>query len=383
MKKEKVVYVAKRTIQKKNKDDKRIQYTSQASKKQVIPQVRVILPLSVRILIILLWTFIVIVAVMMWNAVNLFRTFGQWWKNNDGGKYKKVFSINLLAQYENFSLGYFLWGLFVPVPAKITSSGVAQFLINMISSYALLSDQDDKDTYFMMPYHMCENIAVGDFDSSGLPAYDDKSYAYQDVKWSFDDKHGWPDSPPVWRKLLNYWGVPSSENDDTSKTGETWEKDGNQNFFWHKYHLTWQTPFILAFMWNRSTDPANNATKWYEQAFLSAVGMNETTVQNVGYYGGWWGMVKYGFETEKDLSLGEITRILYSTQQYTPPDRSSCNATARGIGYGSAIAGGLASSLGLLAFAPSGIGTLFAVGASGLLTAGTSALQTAQKCDIK
>jgi hypothetical protein len=329
------------------------------------------------------WVFLVIVGVMMWNAINLFQTFRLWWKNNDGAKYKKVFSINLLAQFENFSLGYSLWGLFVPEPAKISSSGVAQFLNNMISSYALLSDKDDKDTYFMLPYHMCENIAVGDLNSAGLP--DKKEGDYPDVPWQFDDQHGWPASAPVWRKLLNYWGVPTYEKrDQTQDTEKKWTDDNNQNFLYHKYHLSWQTAFILAFMWNLNTDPANNATKWYEQAFLSAVGLNEITVQNVGYYGGWWGMVKYGFESEKDLSYAEITRILYSEQVYSPPQRNSCNATAKGIGYGTAIGGATAGALTTIGFglaSETGGFSIIMMGViSGLLTATSSGLQTAQKC---
>jgi len=382
---EKIVYVAKKPVKKKpppldkNKNTYVMKKQTTTNNKTKIPQVRVILPLYIKLLIIFLWMFIIIVVVMMWNAINLFRVFRQWWKNNDGQKYNKVFSINLLAQYENFSLGYFLYGLFVPVPAKIESNGVAQFLINTISSYALLSDQDDQDHYFMMPYHMCENIAVGVLDNSSIHLPDTDST-------DFDDKYGWPNSPSVWRKLLHYWGVPNSAGEDTKDSDKLWQRDGNQNFLWHKYNLNWQTPFILAFMWNQSTDPDQGGTKWYEQAFLSAVGLNNITIENVGYYGGWWGMVKYGFESEKDLSFAEIIRILYSEQKYPPPDRNSCNGAARGIGYGTSIASGLIAAAGILAFIPSGGSSAIAAGAivSGLLTAGSSAFQTAQKCgDIK
>lgn len=396
-----ITYIAKKEEPSKEKktDPKKTQYVASSKKSSdqtsssKIPQVRVILPWYVRFLFMGIWTFIVIVIVMMWNALNLFRTFRDWWNKNGGKKYNKVFSINLLAQYQNFSLGYFLWSLFTPVPAKIQSNGIAQFLINTISAYALLGPDDDKDTYFMMPSQMCENIAVGTLDHGPLGSGKGKDPA-PDVDWDWAEtdgqvNNGWPVSVVSWQKLLHLWGVPLNKDESvTDDSQKKWQQDGNQNFLWHNYKLPLQTPFILAFMWNLAEDPDQSGTKWYEQAFLSAVGLNNTTSQEVGYYGGWWGMVKYGFGTEKDLSYAEINRILYSRQEYIPPaSQNSCNAAGRGIGYSSAVASGIMAAAGILAFLPSG-GTstalLAGAGVSGLLTAGTSALQTAQKCkDIK
>jgi hypothetical protein len=321
----------------------------------------VTLPWYLKYFFLLIWAFIATVLFMMLNAYIQFSAQRKWWNKNGGKKYNKVFSINLLGQYVSFSLGYYIMSLFYSNDAKINTSGEKQFLIQMIARFGRL-EPTDPDTYFMYPVHICESIVVGELTDH---------YDISDGQW---DENGWPNNESTWIKLLNKWGVPT-EHDSSKIDNNKWTTDPN-NFLWQKYNLPLQTSFILSFMWG--TAVSESKLPFYSQAFRSAVGLNKITYQNIDYSGGWWGFLKYGFGTEKDLSYGEIIRCLYE-QEYVPAPPTDCD---KGSIWGTSIAGGVSAGIPLAAFLYASnpflaFGSALVVAA---ISIGTSVANGYQKC---
>jgi len=390
--KQAIVYIPKKIkheqIKSKNNNDDKIKYISKKEvqenkKNQNINTVKVLLPWYIKYFFIGIWIIILSIIFMMLNSYILFNTYIHWWKLYDGKKYNKVFSMNLLAQYLNFSLGYDIISLFSSELVKIPSNGCAKFLLEYISAFALLSSSDDSSIYFMMPSHICETIAVGILDHTLIgngAQYEpskDKGFDWE-IDGYVDNNNGWPISSLSWRKLLNYWGIPA--NPEQTYNYSKWTADGNQNFLYHKYKLPGNSLFIKSFMYGNASD--ENGETLYESTFLSAVGLNDITGQDVGYYGGWWGMLKYGFKEEFNLSYANIIRILYEKTEF-PSNISNqkCNANERGFGYGSAIAGGIATSLSLLPFGTNPAGLVAIIG-GGIFSSLGPLFNTIQKCEM-
>ena len=360
---QKIRYVAKQPSstthhqQKKKSSDKEIE------------SVRVILPWYVSLIFILVWLFIIMIIFFTINAFINYSDFKKWWNDNDGKKYKQVFSINLLILYQKFSLGNDLFALFTSKEAHIQTDGEAEFLMQMIAAYAKLTSVDDETQYFLKPYHICESIAVGTLDNAPYKSQSD----FKDAQW--DDTTGWPANDIGWRALLQLWGIPT-ENDGKPIDTDKWTKSAD-NFLWNSYHLPAQTGFILSFMWNTATD--NKGQKWYPTAFLSAVGLNEITIQNVDYSGGWWGLLKYGFGSEKDLSYATITNFIYASESLNPQPRK-CTAVKQGLIWGSSALAGIGAMAGIAAFGVATGGAGLLVAAAGAAAMGGSLINGYQNC---
>jgi hypothetical protein len=345
------------------------------------------LPWYVKYFFMAIYVFVVIVIFLMLNAILQNQTKRKWWNGNGGKKYNKVFSINLLAQYRSFTLGYSIWSLFVPVPAHIPGPGAAEFIINLISAFAKLSKEDNPQ-YFMLPIHVCENIAVGTVTPEMNQKY--TSYVWpqaatdaglgNNTPWSFDPTTGWPNNQASWKKLLYIWGVPSSSGEERgdSKRLDLAAWQAEDNFLYSCYLLPGDTQFIYSFMWGTSSGPDGD-TLWYPESFSQCVGLNPVTVQNVDYSGGWWGMVKYGLGTDSP-SLGLLYNYLYASYTYTLPNANQkCTGGQVGWAVGSSVAAGLATAAGLAAFVnpftwPVGIAAL--AGSAGSLIGGLRACGT-------
>ena len=306
--------------------------------------ITVALPWYIKYFFYLIWIFIVVVIFIMINSYIQFKPQINWWKNNGGNTYKKVFSINLLAQYTNFNLGYELLSLFAPKDALFNSLGQKEFILNIICSYAKFYDVDDEETYFLKPKNICETICVGTLKENtySFNAWID---THPDFKFMTNDD-SWPATESSWRALLSEWGVPITRGDPY---GDAWTKDKN-NFLFQKYQLPADTVFIQSFMYNLAEDPDSHLP-WYPQGFAQAVGLNPQTGQNIDYSGGWWGFVKYGFGTEKDLSYGEIVRTVYANNILSS-SRKKCNHLSN-IGMG--LMSGAMSSLGIFAMPEAGL----------------------------
>lgn len=352
---QKIRYVSKPSPPSKKTQQK----PQQSHQKQKIPSVRVILPWYISLLFVLVWLFIIMIIFFSINAIINYSDFKKWWNDNDGKKYKQVFSIYLLILYQKFSLGNDIFALFTSKEAHIQTDGEAEFLMQMIATYAKLTPADDDTQYFLKPYNICENIVVGNLDNSPYINTD----KFKDAQW--DDTTGWPTNDIGWRGLLSEWGIPD-QDDGTQVDTDKWTKS-QDNFLWNSYHLPAQTGFILSFMFNTATDKAGQ--KWYPSAFLSAVGLNAITIQNVDYSGGWWGFLKYGFGSEKDLTYATIISYLYATEELSPPPRK-CTAGKQGLIWGSSGLAGFGAWVGIAALGPEAAGFAFFAG----LAAGTASL---------
>lgn len=342
--------------------------------------IAVTLPWYVKYFFIGLYLFFVIVIFLMLNALLIYQTKRKWWNSNGGKKYHSVFSINLLAQYRTFALGYYAWALFVPVNAKVPGPGAAEFIVNLISAFAKLT-KEDNDQYFMLPVHVCENIAVGTLTTDQQNQY--KAYSWSkeaqdaglaDADFAFNPDppfNGWPSGEAGWKKLLYIWGVPSSNGEKRGDSGtldiNAWEVD--DNFLFSKYRLPGDTQFIYSFMWGTAEAP-DSSTLWYPEAFSRCVGLNMTTVENVDYSGGWWGFLKYGLGTENDVALGLIMNYLYAQQTYTLPN-STCGGGQIGVAVAGSAMAGAGAAFGILPFVSGPVGVLGMVVAGLMATGGT------------
>lgn len=292
--------------------------------------VTVALPWYIKYFFYIIWGFIVTVIFMMVNAYFQFKPQITWWSKHGGKTYKDYFSMSLLAQYK-FSLGYFFLSLFSSKNVTFDSSGQKEFMFNLICSYAPVVKGDDPEKFFLQPYHICETIAVGTFtDPGGIDWGDGGLIA---------GKNGWPASQSQWKILLKHWGLPDNYGTDPIDL-DKWKQSDNQNFLYHQYNLQPDTGFIESFVYNLASDPKSNLP-WYPQGFAQAVGLNAQTIQNVDYTGGWWGLMKFGFGTEKDLSYAEISRVLYAYDNILTPRTPCDNLSIIGSGIGGALGAGI------------------------------------------
>lgn len=335
------------------------------------------IPWYILLLIILIWLFILFCIMQFIITTYRYKDMRQWWKKNDGKKYKRVFSIEVLTLFNGFALGEKVYSLFLSEQAKIQSVGAGVFMTQLFYSYAKINDDDPIG--FMLPYNFCESIAVGTYPTTskptnpqGLPEFT----GYDDVTWDPDtlNEYNYPTLSNQWRLLLASWGAPQSKNDMTpdnsQKFSDLWTKT-ETNFLWQKYQISWDSPFILSFMFNTYTDP--NGTEWTSNAFTFAVGINVQTGSDFGFNGGWWGYVTNGLQSQKDLTLGVIYQNLYTRVDYKPPATGpGCDGSA----WGGASVSGLSSAFSTaLMIAPlcgaltGGLGALAITG--GAVLAGT------------
>ena len=355
----KIVYVAAKTndnsTPKKNIDDpKKIKYIkkpeSQLSQKQKQlirkdPYVylyqeskkdkKIILPWYIKYLFILIWIFIIFCVMQFIIVTFQYKTMRQWWKKYDGAKYKRVFSIEVLTLFNGFRLGEKFYSLFLSEQAQIQSVGAGEFMTQFYYAYNKANDEDPYG--FLLPYHFCESIAVGTYtggkpdnksaiDANGnLKDFTDQD-TYDKIPWDEDSltKYGYPTNETAWKLLLASWGAPTNKNDMDAKAADARDKAWgvDENFLNNNYQISWNSPFILSFMFDTYTDP-NNTVQWTSKAFSFAVGLNVLTASDFAYNGGWWGYVSEGLGSQKDLTLGMIYQNLYSRVDYTPPNSDS------------------------------------------------------------
>jgi hypothetical protein len=152
---------------------------------------RVLLPWYVKWLFILVWVFIVIVIVNIVIGLFHMETWLLWWKRYNGSKYKRVFSMTLLSEYNFFSLGYEIIKEFYSEYTHIPTKGVGEFITNIIYSYGKINDQDPVG--FLLPLQLCENIAVGTLPDG------DKVPDTSDIHYQYDSVTGWPIDEGTWR----------------------------------------------------------------------------------------------------------------------------------------------------------------------------------------
>jgi hypothetical protein len=380
----KIVYVAAKTndnsTPKKNIDDpKKIKYikksesTLSQKQKQLIrkdPYVylyqeskkdkKIILPWYIKYLFILIWIFIFFCVGQFIIVTFSYKVMRQWWKNNDGQKYKRVFSIEVLILFNGFKLGEKFYSLFLSEQAQIQSVGAGEFMTQFY--YAYNKTNDDDPIGFLLPYHFCESIAVGTL-TGGKP--DNKAIgddgktkeftnpdSFDSIPWDPDTltEYGYPTNKTAWKLLLASWGAPLSKDDMTGEAADArlkaWEVDSN--FLFTNYNIPWDCPFVLSFMFGTFTDP-NNAVQWTADAFSFALGLNPLTAGDFGYNGGWWGYVSEGLGSQKDLTLAMIYSNLYSRVDYSPPgsgDKGGCT----GSDWGGAAATAAGSAITTSAF---------------------------------
>ena len=354
---DKVVYVAAKTNYdssgKKNvNDSKKIKYIKKSEsdlsqkQKQLIrkdPYVylyqqskkdkKIILPWYIKYLFILIWIFLIFCVGQFIIVTFQYKMMREWWKKNDGSKYKRAFSIEVLILFNGFRLGEKFYSLFLSEQAQIQSVGAGVFLTQFYFAYNKANDEDPYG--FLLPYHFCQSIAVGTYtggkpenkaiDANGGTKDFTDSTSYDNINW--DDtvnEYGYPTNETSWKLLLASWGAPLNKTDMAPESYDArlkaWEAD--DNFLFNNYNIYWNSPFVLSFMFGTYTDP-NNSVEWTSKGFAFAVGLNILTASDFGYNGGWWGYVSEGLDSQKDLTLGMIYQNLYSQVDYTPPNQPS------------------------------------------------------------
>ena len=325
--------------------------------------VKVQLPFYYNLLFIVVWVFIVYAISQYLTALYFFRPYVKWWYDNGGKAYNRVFSIRQFAEFDYFRLGAWFNALFISEYAKIQSEGAGYFITSLIVGFARINDQDNIG--FLLPKHFCQSIVVGDRKDRPNPP---------EWEGQVDPETNYPITESAWRALLIQWGAPARRTDvpDSVK----WRNQPD-NFLWQYYQIDVTSEFILSFVTNSISQQGD---KWFPFAFLIAVGINRTTGSTMGIDGGWWGFVRFGFQSEKDLTLSTIYNCLYGTAPYVPARARSCRGQWGSI-VGSSLLSGAASTVGLLAFligtGPVGI----ALGvASGTITAGASFYNAYRNC---
>jgi len=349
--KKNIVYVAKK-------------YTPSPSQTST-PPIKVQLPFYYNLVFILFWILFVYSVTQYLMALYFFHPYIKWWNDNNGSRYNRVFSIRLFAQYDYFRLGSWFNSLFVSEYAKIQSEGIGYFITNMIVGFAKINQQDQIGVLY--PKHFCESIVVGDRKDRPSPP-----------EWIpyLDPDTNYPITEHIWRELLISWGAPSNRSQPPDSV--KW-RNQTDNFLWNIYRIDVSSEFILSFITNSTSEKGE---KWFPYSFLIAVGINRNTGGSMGIDGGWWGFVRYGFETEKDLTLATIYNCLYGTTPYTPTRPRSCKGQYGSIITTSILSGG-ATSAGLFAFLVAGtgpIGISIAISA-GVLSGTASLISSLRNCN--
>lgn len=354
----KVIYKAKPPVPppkpKTSSDTTTITYVAKTKTKpgEERPQrqrpVKVTLPWYYNLLIIILWVLLVFCVIEFIMARLRYIPYTKWWKNNGGDKYKKVFNINLFAQFDSFYLGYWFLSLFQSGDAAIPTKGVARFINDLIITYAKINDEDP---LFLLPVNICETIIVGDRKGKPNPP---------DTKNRWDPDTNWPADLYTWRSLLKSWGM--NDDKETAPDFDKW-KAASDNFFWRKYTIIPTAPVLQGFMLGTFE---YDGVIWNPNALAIALGFDPLSGGSVGIRGGWWGYVLYGFQTEKDLSYETIIDSIRSSVPLAikPP----CDTTKKALNWVGCVLQGLTAGIGLAAF---GVPGGFVLGA-GLLGLGGS-----------
>jgi len=345
------------------------------------------IPWYILLLLLLIWLFILFCIVQFIITTYRFKDMRQWWKKNDGKKYKRVFSIEVLTLFNGFALGEKVYSLFLSEQAKIQSVGAGVFMTQLFYSYAKINDDDPVG--FMLPYNFCESIAIGTYPTTskptnpsnlGLPEF----AGYDDLDWGPDNlnEYNYPVLSNQWRLLLASWGAPQSKDamtdDNNTKFSKLWTET-ETNFLWQKYGIQYNSPFILSFMFNTYTDP--NGAEWTSNAFTFAVGLNLQTGSSFGFNGGWWGYVTNGLQSQKDLSLGVIYQNLYTRVDYKPPATGpGCDGSAWTGAALSGVSSFISTGLMVAAFATGPAATV-SVPFAAAVALGSAALSTASSAN--
>lgn len=318
----------------------------------------------------LFWILFVIFLTLFLQSFLLYSLYTKWWKKNGGKEYSKVFSISLMAQFENFKLGYSVYSQFLPVEASFQSIGQAKFIQDMMMAYAFLDpDSDDPNLYFLLPVHLCESIIVGE-----IPAIErNKLYPGDQKQYYYDDKTGWPLDISTWKQVLYQWGARDAKGQGVEVK---WNETYTSNFLYHKYHFPVQSPFIVSFLTQSASDMGGQ--KWYPNCFATAVGLNYVTGTEVGYNGGLVGMVKYGFG-EEDVSYATIVQYIFSQTEIQVNRNNKCSASKWGLSALGSGSSGVASTLTAFAFLGGELNPFIGLGIF-VVTSLSSFSQTIQSC---
>lgn len=316
------------------------EYTTNNNNNKLPKRIPVSLPFYYNLLIVVIWILIVYSVLQYIMALRYFKIYIDWWNGNGGKKYNQVFSIQLFAEFDSFSLGARFKSLFVSENARIKSNGAGNFIINMIVAYAKFNETDNIG--FLNPSHFCESIVVG-------------------------PPENYPKTKQDWLEKLKTWGGVANPSDQDI---ELWQSS-EDNFFWTKYNINVNSPFIQSFIKGKIDQ------KMEPLGFLFAVGIDPSNgYSSLGINGGWWGFVRNGFETESNLTLETIYESLFATAPNIRPRQ--CNRTANILtNLGTSLISGLVTAAFLISNPVVAIGV--GIAQFGVL-AGVGIYQDNQKC---